>query len=308
MEELLIDSQAGAAAVPLWLVGEATRATWEQARSPEVQRWLRAQAFAAERGRLLVLPGADGSIAGAALGLGSAALESLNWWDFSGLPDRLPSGTYRVATELATADATQLAWGWLHGSYRLQQFRGERKATALPRLVAPAGVPLALLRAANTAISHARDLINTPANLLGPAELAAAVRLLASGSGGTLRECMGEELQREYPLISAVGQGSVRAPRLLDVRWKRAGAPRVTLIGKGVCFDSGGLDLKPSSAMLLMKKDMGGAACALALAQLLRATDTPVELRLLIPAVENSVGGNAFRPGDVWRSRLGLTV
>jgi leucyl aminopeptidase len=164
------------------------------------------------------------------------------------------------------------------------------------------------MRLAHAAQCRARDLINAPANVLGPEELAAAVRQLVSGTGGTLRECVGEELRREYPLISAVGQGSGRAPRLLDARWPRPGAPRVTLVGKGVVFDTGGLDLKPSAGMLLMKKDMGGAACALALAQLLRATDTPVELRLLIPAVENSVGSNAFRPGDVWRSRRGLTV
>ncbi len=152
------------------------------------------------------------------------------------------------------------------------------------------------------------DLINTPANELGPEQLAAAAVQLAAAHAGESTIHSGESLVRDYPLVAAVGGGSARAPRLIDCRWRRAGAPRVTLVGKGVCFDSGGLDLKPSAAMLLMKKDMGGAACALAVARLLLELDAPVELRLLIPAVENSVGSRAYRPGDVWRSRKGLTV
>ncbi|MDE2252454.1 MAG: leucyl aminopeptidase family protein, partial [Gammaproteobacteria bacterium] len=135
-----------------------------------------------------------------------------------------------------------------------------------------------------------------------------AAQTLAADFGGTASVCEGEALRRQYPLIAAVGQGSARAPRLIDCRWPRPGAPRLTLVGKGVCFDTGGLDLKPSAGMLLMKKDMGGAACALGLARLLLAMDAPVQLRVLIPAVENSVGASAYRPGDVWNSRKGLTV
>jgi leucyl aminopeptidase len=154
----------------------------------------------------------------------------------------------------------------------------------------------------------ARDLINAPANELGPEQLAQVAAELAQEFGGHSRLYADDELREQYPLVHAVGAGSARPPRLIDCHWPRADAPRVTLIGKGVCFDSGGLDLKPSAGMLLMKKDMGGAACALGLARLLLTMRVPVQLRLLIPAVENSVGGNAFRPGDVWRSRKGLTV
>ena len=143
---------------------------------------------------------------------------------------------------------------------------------------------------------------------MGPEELTAAALDVAARYGGTSRVHSGESLGVDYPLIAAVGAGSSRAPRLIDCRWRRSGSPRVTLVGKGVCFDSGGLDLKPAASMLLMKKDMGGAACALALAQLLLELAAPIELRLLIPAVENSVSGNAYRPGDVWQSRKGLTV
>jgi leucyl aminopeptidase len=153
-----------------------------------------------------------------------------------------------------------------------------------------------------------RDLINTPANVMGPEELTAAALSLCARFAGESVVHSGAALTQEYPLIAAVGAGSARAPRLIDCRWRRAGAARVTLVGKGVCFDSGGLDLKPPSSMLLMKKDMGGAACVLALAQMLLELQAPIDLRVLIPAVENSVGSAAYRPGDVWRSRKGLTV
>ena len=308
--DLIPQNTAEAAnALPLWLTSEQGYSDWEAARATEHRRWLQSQGFKGERGRVLTLPAADGGLAGAVLGLGSTpGCNSLCWWDAAGLPDKLPVDSYRVATELDKAAATQLALGWLHGSYRFNGFRADRASAAVARLVVPAGVSVDYVHAANTASALARDLINTPANALGPAELAAAVREVVLASGGTLRECSGEELRQHYPLISAVGQGSERAPRLLDARWLRAGAPRVTLVGKGVCFDTGGLDIKPSSGMLLMKKDMGGAACALALAQLLRTMQAPIELRLLIPAVENSVSGNAFRPGDIWRSRQGLTI
>jgi leucyl aminopeptidase len=154
----------------------------------------------------------------------------------------------------------------------------------------------------------ARDLINTPANDMGPAELQAAAEQVAAEGGGEVQVTTGSALLAGFPLVAAVGQGSPRQPRLIDLRFRRAGAPKVTLVGKGVCFDTGGLDIKPAAGMLLMKKDMGGAACVLGVARALRLLDVPVDLRVLIPAVENSVDGAAFRPGDVWRSRKGLTV
>jgi leucyl aminopeptidase len=309
MQTLLSSDDAGAS-VPLWLATDGSIAALLQSLPPSQALWARAQGYAAERHRLLLLPAGDGSIAGVLYGLGAlAGPEELSLWDAAPLPERLPVGNYRLVSALAPSAATQFALGWLLGSYRLSRYRGTppKPATA-NALIAPAGADVAYANAAAQAMGFARDLINAPANQLGPDELAAAAVALAARYSGESLVHSGESLTRDYPLIAAVGAGSTRAPRLIDCRWRRPGAPRVTLVGKGVCFDSGGLDLKPSSAMLLMKKDMGGAACALALAQLLLELAAPIELRLLIPAVENSVGGGAYRPGDVWRSRRGLTV
>jgi leucyl aminopeptidase len=303
-------SEQQAAALPLWLATEQDYPALLRALPPVARTWARAQGFAAERHRVLAVPGADGSLGGAVLGLGPlAAANELCLWDAALLPERLPAATYRLESALGAPAATQFVLGWLLGGYRLHRYRGvPATAPAASSLIAPAGADLRYAQAAADAIGYGRDLINAPANELGPAELVAAAQTLAAQHGGTAIVYTGTELAREFPLVAAVGAGSARAPQLVDCRWSRSGAPRVTLIGKGVCFDSGGLDLKPSTAMLLMKKDMGGAACALALARLLLELDAPVELRLLIPAVENSVGGAAFRPGDVWRSRRGLTV
>jgi leucyl aminopeptidase len=309
------------AALPLWLATEQDYAALLPALPPPARAWARAQGFAAERYRLLAVPAAEGEIGGAVLGLGAlGAADDLSLWDAALLPERLPAGTYRLATPLSSSAATQFALGWQLGTYRLSRYRSASagsagsagsavpKAPILNALLAPAGADLAYAHAAAQAIAFARDLINAPANELGPEQLVRTAEELAARHGGSAIVHAGDALVREYPLVAAVGAGSARAPRLVDCRWPRPGAPRITLVGKGVCFDSGGLDLKPSNAMLLMKKDMGGAACALALARLLLELGAPVELRLLIPAVENSVGGASFRPGDVWRSRKGLTV
>ncbi len=295
--------------VPLWL---ATEASWPAVRAAlpaAAQRWLDAQQFRAERHRALAWPDAAGRPAGAVLGLGSlATLDALDPWLAAGCPERLPPAEYALRTPLTATVATQFLLGWQLGSYQLLGFKSEPKAPKLARLATPEQADAHYAEAAARALSLARELINTPANLLGPAELAAVAAALAARTGGQCELLQGEALERGYPLVSAVGRGSARAPLLIDCRWPRPGAPRVTLVGKGVCFDSGGLDIKPPAGMLLMKKDMGGAACALALTQLLREQELPVDLRLLIPAVENSVGGNAFRPGDVWPSRKGLRV
>jgi leucyl aminopeptidase len=308
--QTLLPSDSAVASIPLRLVTDASLATALQSLPASQGAWARAQGYAAERQRLLLLPDADGGIAGALWGLGALpGCDDISLWDAAALPERLPAGNFRVAPPLTPAAATQFALGWLLGSYRLSRYRGTpAKAPTANALIAPQGADVAYANAAAQAIGSARDLINAPANQLGPAELAAAAVDLAARYGGESVVHMDEALTRDYPLIAAVGAGSSRAPRLIDCRWRRPGAARVTLVGKGVCFDSGGLDLKPAAAMLLMKKDMGGAACALALAQLLLELGAPIELRLLIPAVENSVGGSAYRPGDVWRSRKGLTV
>jgi leucyl aminopeptidase len=195
------------------------------------------------------------------------------------------------------------------GSYRLTRYRPATAPTPKPILIPPAGADLSYAEVAASATASARDLINTPANDMGPAELADAAAQLAARFGARVRILVGEELRtHDYPLVHSVGAGSPRLPRLIDLRWGNRDAPRVTLVGKGVCFDTGGLDLKPSAGMLLMKKDMGGAACVLALAEMLMRLNAPVQLRVLIPAVENSIDGGAYRPGDVLRSRKGLSV
>jgi len=305
-----LTTAADSTGIPLKLVTDATCAQALESLPAAQSAWARAQGFAAERHRLLLLPDAAGAVAGALLGLGSArSADEVSVWDAAPLSERLPAGTYHLATDVSPHAATQFALGWELGSYRLTRYRSApAKSATVNALMTPPGADHRYAYAAAQAMGWSRDLINAPANQLGPEELGAAALELAAAHGGEARVHVGETLLREYPLVAAVGAGSARAPRLIDCRWRRAGAPRVTLVGKGVCFDSGGLDLKPSAAMLLMKKDMGGAACALGLARLLLELQAPVELRLLIPAVENSVGSRAYRPGDVWRSRKGLTV
>jgi leucyl aminopeptidase len=294
--------------LPLWLVTEADLPRWLGEQPAAVSSWVRAHGFQAERHRVLPLPGVDGAVTGALLGLGPlASAQDLKLWHAAGLSERLPASAFRVATPLAGPAATHLALGWLLGGYR---FSGYRTAPPAARagLAAPPEADHAYVRAAAEATALARDLINTPANDLGPAELAQAATDIAGQAGAACKVIEGEGISRGFPLIHAVGKASPREPRLIDLRWGRPDAPRVTLVGKGICFDTGGLDVKPSAGMLLMKKDMGGAACALALARMLMKLDAPVRLRLLIPAAENAVDGAAYRPGDILRSKKGLTV
>ena len=299
---------AAAASLPLWLLSDAELPKWLTEQPAEVAAWVRANAFQAERHRVLAVPGASGAIAAAVVGLGPlGSLADLKLWHAAGLADRLPPYTYHLASALPPTAATQFAVGWLVGGYRFSRYRAPPSA-GRATLIAPAGADMAYAEAAAAATSFARDLINTPANDMGPAELAQAARDLATRFDASISVLTGDDLKaRNYPLIYAVGAGSPRQPRLIDLRWGKAG-PRITLVGKGVCFDSGGLDIKPSSGMLLMKKDMGGAACALGLAQMLMQLNAPVQLRVLIPAVENSVDGHSYRPGDVIPSRKGITV
>jgi len=302
------DDTAGPASRPLWLVTEAGLQPWLDSQPEAIAAWVRANAFQAERARVLAIPGTEGAIAGALLGLGPLErIEDIKLWHAAGLSERLPPQRYHLAATLPPQAATQFALGWLVGAYRLSRYRASATPAHRATLVPPTGADLPYVEAAASASTLARDLINTPANDLGPAELAASAAELAAQFGARCNITEGDAL-RAYPLVQAVGAGSPRKPRVIDLRWGAAGAPRVTLVGKGVCFDTGGLDLKPSASMLLMKKDMGGAACALALAQMLMQLNAPVCLRVLIPAVENSIDGGAYRPGDVLRSRKGLTV
>jgi leucyl aminopeptidase len=296
------------APVPLHCIAEGEYSAWRDGQPAATRQWLAQNGYVPERGRWLMLPAADGANVAVIVGLGGTAADAQTaFWLGAALADRLPSGRYRLAPAVATP-ALPFALGWQHGSYRYQPYKSRSPSAAVATLDPPDGVDASYIAAATRASALARDLINTPANDLGPAQLAAAVQALARRAQGTLTVVEGEALQQQYPLVAAVGAGSPRAPRLLDLHFPRAGAPHVALVGKGVCFDSGGLDIKPSAGMLLMKKDMGGAACALATAQLLRELDLPIDLRVLVPAVENSVDGASFRPGDIWKSRKGLQV
>ncbi len=220
------------------------------------------------------------------------------------LPGALPAGRYRL--EGSGFNVAEAALAWLLGSYRFTRYRAV--GPTLPTLVAPEGVDVEAITRIAEAVALGRDLVNTPANDLGPAEIEAAIHTLAEAHGAAVTVIAGDALARDFPLVHTVGAASPRAPRLIDLTWGDPDAPRVTLVGKGVAFDTGGLDIKPSSGMLLMKKDMGGAAAALAAASMVMGSGLRLRLRLIVPAVENSISGAAFRPGDVIRSRAGLTV
>ena len=309
--EPLVD-QPAAGAVPLWFV---TERDIEEQRLPDATgcavvpgAWCAANDFRGERQRVLPVPASDGTLAGVLVGCGrSADPEDLAPVFGAALAERLPAGTFRIASELGPVAATALALGFGIGCYRYTRYR---KSASPPKasLCWPRAADRAYVRRAIAADRLARDLINTPAADLGPAELAVAIASLADRTAATYTEIVGDDLLTQgYPAVHAVGRAASAAPRVCELRHGEHG-PRVTLIGTGVCFDTGGLDLKPSSAMGLMKKDMGGAACVLALAQMLIDARVPVRLRVIVPVVENSVSAAAFRPGDVLRTRKGLTV
>ncbi len=252
---------------------------------------------------------AGGALRGAVLGLGPlAAAGDLEPWHLAAAVDRLPGGAWRIETPLPAHAATAAALGWAYGSYRFDRYRSKPRPPQLAALVPPQLADMSYVRRMSAALAMARDLINTPACDLSPERLAEEALALAARNGGDGRVILGDALKEGFPAIHAVGQAAACAPRLVDFHWGDPAAPKLTLVGKGVCFDSGGLDIKPAAGMLLMKKDMGGAACTLALARMVMESDLPVRLRVLIPAVENAISGNAYRPGDVLRTRKGITV
>jgi leucyl aminopeptidase len=298
-----------AAARPLWLVAESDLGRWLGAQDGPTRTWLEALRFRAERHQLACLPAADGGVRGAVLGVGPlGSLEALEPWHVAGAVDRLPAGAWRIEEALPAAAATAAALGWAYGSYRFDRYRSQPRSASATTLVTPQLADMTYVRRMAAALGMARDLINTPAADLTPARLAEEALALASRCGAKGREISGDALREGYPAIHAVGQAAALAPRLVDFTWGDSAAPRVTLVGKGVCFDSGGLDVKTAAGMLLMKKDMGGAACVLALARMVMESQLPVRLRVLVPAVENAISGAAYRPGDVLRMRKGVTV
>jgi leucyl aminopeptidase len=294
---------------PLWLLYEDEIETWRMAQSPLVRQWLIEQNFKAEKHRIVLLPDSGGSLAAAVCGLGRRQGE-LSLWHAAGLAERLPPRRFRLAQEFTALEATQLALGFSYGAYRYERYRPSKSEAA--SLDAPPNADMAFVANAAESLRMARDWINTPAGDFGPAELAVAARQLAERHQAAFKEWVGEELlSANFPAIHAVGRASSSAPRLVELRWVPRGGegyPRLTLVGKGVCFDSGGLDIKPGAGMALMKKDMGGAAVALSLANLLMCAKIRAQLRVLVPAVENAISGNAYRPGDVLATRKGLTV
>ena len=290
--------------VALTPVTKAGLADWLAAQSPAVASWVKAVGFTGEAGSTVFLPGPDGDVAHVLAGV--SALDDL--WAFAGLPASLPAGSYRIDAALDARAATRAALGWALGSYRFTRYR-KPPEKGFANLVWPAEADRGEVERAATATWLVRDLVNTPACDMGPAELAQAAQDLAAEFDAAVEVIVGQDLlDRDYPAIHAVGRASPRAPRLIDLRWGNPNHRKVTIVGKGVCFDTGGLDLKPSSGMLMMKKDMGGAAHALALGRMIMMAGLPVRLRVLVPAVENVVSGDSFKPLDVLKTRKGLTV
>jgi leucyl aminopeptidase len=309
-DKVLLQPGAAPAGIPIWL---APMSGWRAhlAQLPrEHVAWLEANAFDGMARRHVVLPGAGGQIAGVVLGVGDlldANPQIAKATIVGALAPVLPAGTYRLA-DPAACDPTMAAIAWGLGAYRFRRYKskGQQPSAAL---IIPEEADSRRVMADVEAVWIGRDLINTAPNDMGPAELELAARALGVRHGANVDVIVGEALvEKNFPLIHAVGRASPRSPRLIDLTWGRGDAVKVTVIGKGICFDTGGLDIKPANAMLLMKKDMGGAAAALALAHMVMSAGLDVRLRVLIPAAENAVGGAAFRPSDVIRARSGTTV
>ncbi|HTJ58339.1 MAG TPA: leucyl aminopeptidase family protein [Devosiaceae bacterium] len=284
----------------LYCVGEG--AALPEGLSPLQRQWAVANGFAGQRGRLLPLPDTQGAVSAYLFGLGAAEDRPKLITGLAGAA--LEEGDYALAGDFG--DPTLAALGFRLGAYRFDRYR---KTPPAPRLALPTGADDGEVARLAEAAFLARDLINTPANDLGPEAFEKEIRAFATRHQMTVKAIVGDELLvHNFPMIHAVGRGGPAAPRLMDLTWGSDSDPRVTLVGKGVTFDTGGLDIKPSSGMLLMKKDMGGAANVLGLAHAVMAAGLNVRLRVLIPIVENSISANAFRPGDVLPSRSGQTV
>ncbi len=288
---------------PIWFIGK--NKTEQTALTSDVQAWAKANDFNGESGRILVLPGKDGTIAGALFGTGDDDQGGQSQLLAGKLARGLPEGDWHIENKPDHAELVTLAF--LMGGYSFTRYRKGSDKTI--RLAVPAGVNAAETQHIADAVTLARDLINTPTNDMGPDALEQAARDLASKNGAKVSTIEGDALLKQnFPMIHAVGRAGSIAPRLIDLTWGKDSDPKITLVGKGVCFDTGGLDIKPASGMLLMKKDMGGAANVLGLASIIMNAKLPVRLRVLIPAVENSIAGNAFRPSDILQSRKGLSV
>lgn len=295
-------SETGDDAIPLVVIDKAGLSVWLDDQPARVATWLRRTGFDGETGSWRAIPAVDGDIAMVIAGLN----EGDDLWSLAGLPMGLPEGLV-FALEAGVSGAEDICLGWACGSYAFDRYRPAKRQPA--SLAWPDGVDRAQVTAMGEAMALGRDLVNTPAEDMGPLELAAAAQQLAEHNSAEVKVCVGESLLTEgYPAVHAVGRASSRIPRLIDLKWGGKGAPRVTLVGKGVCFDTGGLNLKNAAGMERMKKDMGGAACVLAVASMVMQRELPIRLRVLIPAVDNAVDGNALRPMDIVTTRKGLKI
>lgn len=306
------DQVPGSECLPIYLLSSDSIAFEDEAFEAiglRAKTWIKATQFKGASGALLLVPDDEGELTGAVLGLGADDEASQDPLVVGVLPKNLPEGAYRIAYSIEDRrDRSRDALAWALGTYRFERYKSFSSARAKLRLddqITDTKELVALARAT----AFGRDLVSTPANDMTPAHIAEAAAALAASYDADCRTVVGDDLLTEnFPMVHAVGRASDHAPRLVDFTWGDEEHPKVTLVGKGVSFDSGGLDIKPAAGMLLMKKDMGGAANVLALASAIMATDLPVRLRVIIPTVENAISGSAFRPGDVLPSRSGRTV
>ena len=293
---------------PVHVVAAESLAAFLAAQPPATTAWLQATGFEAGIGDLRLIPGPDGAVQAAVAGMGNAKARARGRFQLAKAAAGLPEGVWHLEGDLPVDQKAEAALAFLLQSYRFDRYRPGKSAAATVQMKAPDGIDGARLVAMAEGEFLTRDLINTPALDMGPAELEVAFLALAETFDASTKVIRGDDLMAQnFPMIHAVGRASTRAPRLLELNWGSTG-PHLTLVGKGVCFDTGGLNIKPSSGMLLMKKDMGGAATVMGLAHMIMRLGLPLRLRVLVPAVENVIAGNAQRPKDILTSRKGLTV
>ena len=292
-----------AGAIPVHLSTRETLAQHTQALPAAQQQWLNTVGFTAAPDTFALVPSDDGRLAAVWAGVRRAD----HPYALSALPRNLPEGRYALGNLGLALDPSAAALSWALGSYVFDAYKAPRRPAA--ELQLPISLAASEGLATAEAIMATRDLVNTPAEHLGPEALAATVKALAKSHGGKFKEIVGEDLiKRGFPAVHAVGRAAARPPRLIELTWGDPKHRKLTLVGKGVCFDSGGLDIKPAEGMRWMKKDMGGAANAIGLATLIMTLKLPVRLHLVVPAVENAISGNAFRPGDVFKTRQGMHI
>ena len=299
-------SEIDAPSTPIHVLPSDGVNSWTKGQSDRVRAWIEAIGFKGSLGSVAMVPDADGNSAAALVGIGTEGQRARVRFVTAGAQPKLPDGVYHFEGDLHGLDPDEQALGWLLSRYRFGRYRKVKAPGA--GLKPPDGVDRDRIEAIALGESLTRDLVNTPASDMGPKELELATKELAREFGAELETISGDDLvSRNFPMIHAVGRAASTAPRLIDMRWGQSGAG-LTLVGKGVCFDTGGLNIKPARAMGLMKKDMAGAATVLGLARMIMALNMPLRLRVLVPAVENAISGDSMRQGDVLTSRKGLTV